>query len=370
MLGRWYTRKSELAKPIKQKDAPCFCQENNDEQTVKCENINCPISLYHPSCLKMTEFPKRWMCPHCHKLPKEKNSHQKKSKENLAAKAALDLDKICVCAQKPTESDILIQCHNSSCKNGKYFHLACLGYKRRPNNHQTTWQCYQCQGKSKPCSKTNFDQEIAQLENINFDENSNAFDISDEVEITLETSGEAERFAPMAQLCDSHFSLIESKDGWLDCDIIQAAHCIMQQVNPLIEGFQRPTLGPARNFAIVTGEFIQILYTGNSHWVCTSSIGCVPGTVNLYDSLYMNVIHNEVVEQVENLVGEDVFEELNLVPVQQQNNGSDCGVFAIAYATSLLYGTPPETIEYDISRMRHHLYQCLKSGELGPFPSV
>ncbi len=71
----------------------------------------------------------------------------------------------------------------------------------------------------------------------------------------------------------------------------------------------------------------------------------MPGTAKVYDSLYMNVIHNETVEQVENLVGEDVFEELNLVPVQQQNNGSDCGVFAIAHTTSLLYGSTPPPLQ-------------------------
>ena len=70
----------------------------------------------------------------------------------------------------------------------------------------------------------------------------------------------------------------------------------------MIEGFQRPTLGPVRNFTIMTGEFIQILHTGNQHWVCVSSVGCLPGMVNLYDSLFHDIIETEVEEQVKSMM--------------------------------------------------------------------
>ena len=36
-----------------------------------------------------------------------------------------------------------------------------------------------------------------------------------------------------------------------------------------------------------------------------------------------------------------------IMPVQQQKNASDCGVFAIAYATSFVYKEAPETVMYD-----------------------
>ena len=72
-----------------------------------------------------------------------------------------------------------------------------------------------------------------------------------------------------------------------------------------MEGFQRPTLDRCRNFNIVSLEFIQILHTGKSHWVCVSSTGCLPGIVNLYDSLYHNIIEEEVEAQVVDLVGEE-----------------------------------------------------------------
>ena len=55
----------------------------------------------------------------------------------------------------------------------------------------------------------------------------------------------------------------------------------------------------------MSGEFIKILHTGKSHWVCVSTIGCLPDIVNLYDSLYHNIIEVEVEAQVVDLVGEE-----------------------------------------------------------------
>ena len=50
-------------------------------------------------------------------------------------------------------------------------------------------------------------------------------------------------------------------NGWLDCSIIQSAQVLLQKINPLIEGFQRPTLGPVRNFSIVSSEFVYLNIT-------------------------------------------------------------------------------------------------------------
>ena len=56
-----------------------------------------------------------------------------------------------------------------------------------------------------------------------------------------------------------------SLSGWLDCAIIQQAQLCLQRVNPLIEGFQRITIGSIENFDISIREFVQILNTGNYH---------------------------------------------------------------------------------------------------------
>ena len=135
-----------------------------------------------------------------------------------------------------------------------------------------------------------------------------------------------------------------------------------------MEGLQRPTLGPYRQFARVRGQFIYILHTGNDHWVLVSSVGSDDGRVNLYDSLFHNIVQREVEEQVINLIGIENYIGLSVVPVQQQGNGSNCGVFSIAFATSLISGIDPMTVQFVESEMRPHLYRCFRSGKLDTFP--
>jgi len=98
-------------------------------------------------------------------------------------------------------------------------------------------------------------------------------------------------------------------------------------------------------------------------------MGCEDGTVNLYDSLYHNIIYSEVEDQVINLVGQENYTGIQVVPVQQQRNGSDCGVFAAALATCLAYGIPPQTVQFDVCKMRAHLCHSLKNGLLQMFPT-
>ena len=118
----------------------------------------------------------------------------------------------------------------------------------------------------------------------------------------------------------------------------------MKNINP-IEGFQRPTLGACRNFNIVTSEFIQILHTWSNHWVCASSIGCKKGNVYLYDSLFRDVICDDTEKQAESLLGEKM-QHYN--SPCSTTNGSDCGVFSIAYATSLVFMRDPRDIQFII----------------------
>ena len=107
-----------------------------------------------------------------------------------------------------------------------------------------------------------------------------------------------------------------------------------------------------------------ILHRGNHHWVCIGSTGCSDSIVNLYGSFYQNVTSKEVEDQAIYLVGADSFSGLNVVPIQQQRNGSDCGVFAAAFVTALVHGVPPSLLEFDTTKLRNHLCECLKAGKL------
>ena len=62
--------------------------------------------------------------------------------------------------------------------------------------------------------------------------------------------------------------------------------------------------------------------------------------------------------------------ELNIkiMNVQHQGNGYDCGVFAKAFATTLLNGESPTQLMYHQTLSKHFL-NCIESGCITPFPS-
>ena len=47
---------------------------------------------------------------------------------------------------------------------------------------------------------------------------------------------------------------------------------------------------------------------------------------------------------------------------------SECGIFAIAFATALAYGENPTQYLFDWSEMRSHLTMCLERGQMTMFP--
>ena len=69
-----------------------------------------------------------------------------------------------------------------------------------------------------------------------------------------------------------------------------------------------------------------------NHWITISNIGEKGNCVNLSDSLY-NSVSQTTKELIGNYMNKDKV-KINVINVQQQENGSDCGVFAIAYAHS------------------------------------
>ena len=58
------------------------------------------------------------------------------------------------------------------------------------------------------------------------------------------------------------------------------------------------------------------------------------------------------------------------VGVQMQDGASDCGLFAIAFTTSICNDHDPTTLQYNQSAMRSHFLKCIEQGQITPFPSV
>lgn len=61
-----------------------------------------------------------------------------------------------------------------------------------------------------------------------------------------------------------------------------------------------------------------------------------------------------------------MFEIMN---VMRQQNSYDCGIYALACATELIYDKDPTLCQWDTQRMRKHLETCLERGLMTCFPS-
>ena len=56
------------------------------------------------------------------------------------------------------------------------------------------------------------------------------------------------------------------------------------------------------------------------------------------------------------------------IDVQWQSGGTDCGLFALVFATSLCSGQNPAATSYYQGQMRTHLLNVLSSENIQPFP--
>ena len=71
---------------------------------------------------------------------------------------------------------------------------------------------------------------------------------------------------------------------WLNDSLVNAGQALICEKFPNVKGLQNINLSCIMLFKQESGEFIQVLNTANTHWVCASTIGCKPLVVNVYDS--------------------------------------------------------------------------------------
>ena len=271
---------------------------------------------------------KTLFCPHCARLPQFKRGKNAKqsAKSTVKNQAALVCDSICICNSKPESGDKQLECRSTNCESGKKYHLSCLGLKRMPNNSKNSWKCAGCKraipsdSAATTCASSAIASSCILIPSASTASVSTSPSSvgSDAVSFVKELKGEINKHGALANLEESDYLIILDQSGCLKCDIIHRAQVLLHEANPSIEGLQGPTLGPVRNFDVVSGEFIQLLHTGSDHWVCISSIGCLARHVKLYDSLYPDIINQEVEEQAKDLLGGSLI-SINFAPVQQHS---------------------------------------------------
>ena len=159
---------------------------------------------------------------------------------------------------------------------------------------------------------------------------------------------------------------IESGD-WISDAVINAAQRLLHNQFPYYDGFQSSLLVQTHKADIIRGKSIQILHVNRNHWVCVA-VNDSKDVISLYDSLYTNIpltLVDCVIVFIHSSAQVLTFRNLQM---QKQTNSSDCGVFAIATATSLCHGEDPTTVVWDTSKMRNHLMKCLLSNKMELFP--
>ena len=132
----------------------------------------------------------------------------------------------------------------------------------------------------------------------------------------------------------------------------------MQSQYPTINGLQDTVvLAEGSKYRSGSKNFVQIMNISQSHWVCASNVLTPPGVVEVYDSMPSYSQHSSaLMRQVAVILQTPQAEfELRHIDVQRQVGGSDCGLFAVAFATALCAGKDPFTCSFKQAQMRSHL---------------
>ena len=91
-------------------------------------------------------------------------------------------------------------------------------------------------------------------------------------------------------------------------------------------------------------------------------------TCYILDSLFRGKVTKNVEKKIcALLLCKEPVIKVAINSVQQQGNGVDCGVFAIAYAMLLAFGKCPSLCSYNVPLMRQHLVNCLEKKMMYPF---
>lgn len=182
-------------------------------------------------------------------------------------------------------------------------------------------------------------------------------------------------WVPSLCLLESDRRILYLNAEWLNDTIINAAQKLLSKSEGL-QGFQNTLLGKGYQFKRLDPKgrpFVQILHINSNHWATTTNVGCEPGEVLVFDSLY-NYISLDTKKQICSFwrPRQEVV-QLGLANMQRQPDSSSCGLFAIAVATAIAHGNNPPICcnwEWEASKMREHLRLSLEKEELHEFPMV
>ena len=118
-----------------------------------------------------------------------------------------------------------------------------------------------------------------------------------------------------------------------------------------------------------TQNWLQIIHCHQrEHWITATTIGCNDGMVKVYDSVYRHL--DESTKKTLYQVFPNDTKMKVVGTTQKQTGGKDCGIFAIAFATSLAFGIDVNGTTFHQEKMRLHLARCFTENKMTVFPTV
>ena len=151
------------------------------------------------------------------------------------------------------------------------------------------------------------------------------------VKIDLDIHPPTKSESPKSWIPDLNITLayrdiLINPSAWLSDAIINAAQKLLKRGNPLPPGLQNVNLGQTNSFTVQTGEFVQMLHTGQGHWHVVSSIGTKYPVVNIFDSMFRFCSDHSKVQIASILATKEPAIQLQYMDVQMQSGETDCGM--------------------------------------------
>ena len=152
---------------------------------------------------------------------------------------------------------------------------------------------------------------------------------------------------------------------------IAASQKILKNWFPHLNGLES-TLSQLKKCAVTEDKVknaLQIIHClQQHHWVLASTVNSAPSEVLVMDSVYKK-LDQETQQTICNVFQFSASRPtIRLIKTQKQKGSKDCGVFAIAFATTIAFGHNPTKQLFRQELMRAHLVHCLNIKQFSVFP--
>ena len=159
-----------------------------------------------------------------------------------------------------------------------------------------------------------------------------------------------------------------SKGEMLDDLVINSVQVLLKKQFPDLLGLQSTLLQSSKQQSVKENHNqVQIIHSRGNHWIVASTIHARDGVVQVYDSVY-STVDDGTRSVINNLFPPS--SSLELIKVQKQIGGKECGLFSCAISTALAFRLDPETLSFNQAAMRPHLIRCIEQKEMSVFPPM